>query len=234
MKHELMILFAVLATLLLVVACTPKEAAKETVGETETAADKDVGNVESDISEVDVMTEETDISDLDNLDQDLADIENSSVMIKLDGSYGEGGGQIVRTALAFSTITQIPFEVNDIRRGREQPGLKAQHLTCVKALAKLCDAKAEGVELGSNAIKYWPGKIKGQTINIDIGTAGSITLLLQSLLLPCFFADKTVRLHLTGGTNVSWSMPIEYLEQVFIPHIAKYCEKIKIKLNKRG
>ncbi len=155
-------------------------------------------------------------------------------MIKLDGNYGEGGGQIVRTALAFSTITQIPFEITSIRSGREKPGLKAQHLTCIKALAKLCDAKADGAELGSSFLRYWPGKIKGKTINIDIGTAGSITLLLQSLLIPCFFADKTVRLHLKGGTNVAWSMPIEYFEQVFAQNIAKYCEKFKIKLNKRG
>lgn len=155
-------------------------------------------------------------------------------MIKLDGNYGEGGGQIVRTALAFSTITQIPVEINNIRSGREQAGLKAQHLTCIKSLEKLCDAKSEGAELGSSSLKYWPGKIKGKTINIDIGTAGSITLLLQSLLLPCFFADKAVRLHLKGGTNVAWSMPIEYFEQVFAPQIAKYCEKLKIQLNKRG
>lgn len=155
-------------------------------------------------------------------------------MIKLDGNYGEGGGQIVRTALAFSTITQIPFEVADIRSGRTKPGLKAQHTHCIKALEKLCKAKSEGAEIGSNYIKYEPGKIKGKTINIDIGTAGSITLLMQALLLPCFFADKSVRLHITGGTNVAWSMPFEYFEQVFIPHIAKYCEQIKIQLTKRG
>ncbi len=155
-------------------------------------------------------------------------------MIKLDGNYGEGGGQIIRTALAFSTITQVPFEITGIRSGRDKPGLKAQHLNCIKSLEKLCDAKSEGAELGSSFLKYWPGKIKGKTINVDIGTAGSITLLLQSLLIPCFFADKKVRLHLKGGTNVAWSMPIEYFEHVFVPRIAKYCEKIKVRLNKRG
>lgn len=155
-------------------------------------------------------------------------------MIKIDGNYLEGGGQIVRTALAFSTITQKPFEVHEIRRGRKNPGLKPQHLYCIKALEQLCTAKAEGAEIESSAIRYTPGKIQGKTIKIDIGTAGSITLLLQSLLLPCFFADKKIKLKLKGGTNVKWSMPIEYLEHVLAPHLKKFCEDIKIKLIKRG
>ena len=155
-------------------------------------------------------------------------------MIHIDGSYKEGGGQIVRTALAFSTITQIPFDVDKIRLGRKDAGLKPQHLFCIKTLEKLCNAKAEGAEMGSSDLKYAPGKIQGKTIEIDIGTAGSISLLMQALLLPCFFADKTVKLKLKGGTNVKWSMPIEYFQEVFIPHIRKFCEKIDVKLIRRG
>jgi len=155
-------------------------------------------------------------------------------MIKISGDHIEGGGQIARTALALSTITQKPFEIDNIRKGRAKPGLKNQHLFCIKALEKLCNAKAEGAELGSTHLKYWPGKIKGQTISIDIGTAGSITLLLQSLLIPSILADTKVRLKITGGTDTQWSPQFDYLNNVIIPSIRRYTEKIEIKLEKRG
>jgi len=154
-------------------------------------------------------------------------------MIELDGSYGSGGGQIVRTALALSTITQKAFEVTDIRKGRDKPGLKNQHLYCIKALEELCNAKSEGAELGSTYLKYWPGKIKGQTISIDIGTAGSITLLLQSLLIPSIFADSKVRLKITGGTDVIWSPQFDYLNNIVIPQLKRYAD-IEVSLIKRG
>jgi RNA 3'-terminal phosphate cyclase (GTP) len=155
-------------------------------------------------------------------------------MLKIDGSYGEGGGQIVRTALAFSTLTGIPFEMNNIRKGRKQPGLKAQHLHCIKGLEKLCDAKAGYVELGSEKLRFIPGKIKGKTISLDIGTAGSISLLLQALLLPSIFANTKVRLRIKGGTSGKWAMPFDFFNQVFAPHIRKFCEKLDIKLERRG
>ncbi|MBW2984856.1 RNA 3'-terminal phosphate cyclase [Candidatus Woesearchaeota archaeon] len=155
-------------------------------------------------------------------------------MIKLDGNYGEGGGQIVRTALALSTITQKPFEVTNVRKGRCKAGLKAQHLNCIKALEKLCNAKAEGAELASEHLKYSPGKIVGQTLEVDIGTAGSISLLLQSLLIPCFFADKNIRLKIIGGTEGKWAMPYDYLKEILVPQIRRFCDKIDVKLVKRG
>lgn len=154
-------------------------------------------------------------------------------MIKLDGSYLEGGGQIVRTSLALSTITQKPFEVTDIRKGRPKPGLKNQHLFCIKALEKLCNARTEGAELGSTYLKYYPGKIKPQTLSIDIGTAGSITLLLQSLLIPSIFADSKIRLKIIGGTDVSWSPSFDYFNNIIIPQIRKYAD-IEANLLKRG
>ncbi|MBW2968595.1 RNA 3'-terminal phosphate cyclase [Candidatus Woesearchaeota archaeon] len=155
-------------------------------------------------------------------------------MLQLDGNYCEGGGQIVRNALALSCLTGKAFEIKKIRQGRKKSGLKAQHLHCIKALEKLCNAKSEGVKLGSSNLKFYPGKIKGGKIEVDIGTAGSTTLLLQSVLLPAFFAPKPVTLIITGGTNNPWSMPFEYLQEVFIPQIAKFCEKISAKLLKRG
>lgn len=155
-------------------------------------------------------------------------------MIKIDGAYLSGGGQIVRTALALSTLTGIPFEVDNIRAGRENPGLKAQHLTCITALKELCDAKVEGAELGSTYIKFEPGKIKPKTISIDIGTAGSVTLLLQSLLLPCMFADKKIRLKIKGGTDVNWAPQFDYFYYVIFPHLKKFTDKFDVKLLKRG
>ncbi len=154
-------------------------------------------------------------------------------MIQLDGSYLEGGGSICRVALALSTLTQQPFEITDIRKNRPQPGLKSQHLFCIRALEKLCNASSEGAFLGSTQLKYWPGKIEGKTIDIDIETAGSITLFLQATLLPSMFAGKTVKFNIVGGSDVAWSPPYDYFTNVFLPQIQKYA-KIECKLIKRG
>jgi RNA 3'-phosphate cyclase len=155
-------------------------------------------------------------------------------MINIDGSYLEGGGQIIRTALALSTITGKSFEAINIRKGRKTPGLKAQHLHCIKALQKLANAKAGYVELGSEKLRYIPGKLEGKTINIDIGTAGSVSLLLQSILLPSFFANRKTRIRLTGGTSGKWAMPYDFFEYVLIPHLKKFCKKIELKRIRRG
>lgn len=155
-------------------------------------------------------------------------------MLTIDGSNLEGGGQIIRTALALSTLTGIPFEAYNIRAGREKPGLKAQHLHCILALQKLCDAKIGYAELGSTKLRYLPGKISGKTISIDIGTAGSVSLLLQSILLPAFFADSKVHLHIKGGTAAKFAMPYEYFENVLLPYLRRFCEKIEAKQVTRG
>jgi len=156
-------------------------------------------------------------------------------MIEIDGSYGEGGGQIVRTALALSILTQKPFSVTNIRSGRKKGGLKAQHLTAIEALQKLCPgAKSEGTSIGSSEIKFWPAPLQERELSIDIGTAGSITLLMQALWIPCFFAKHPIKLTITGGTNVSWSMPMEYLQNVFLPSVKQFCKEVKVKIMKRG
>ncbi len=152
-------------------------------------------------------------------------------MIHLDGS--KGGGQMVRTALALSTLTGKPFKITNIRKTKQNPGLKAQHVHCVKALKELCKAKADGVQIGSRELLYIPGKINAKNITIDIGTAGSITLLLQAILLPCMFAQKTHTLTIIGGTDTKWSMPIDYFTNVLIPQY-KRAAGIEVKLMKRG
>ncbi len=138
-------------------------------------------------------------------------------MIEINGNYLEGGGQIVRTALALSTIANKPCYITDIRAGRKKPGLKAQHMHGVRALEALCRAQTTGAEPGSSSLGYQPGPMEGRTLPIDIGTAGAISLLLQGLLLPCAFSDTRVRLKITGGTDTKWSMPIDYVIQVVLP-----------------
>src|SRR3990172_4196982 len=154
-------------------------------------------------------------------------------MITINGSMGEGGGQIVRTALALSSITGQPFRITNIRQARKDPGLKPQHVHCVKALQQLCSAKADGAEIGSREILYIPGKISAKNITIDIGTAGSMTLLLQAVLLPCLFAQKSHTLTIIGGTDTEWSMPIDYFTNVIVPQYRRVAG-INVKLLKRG
>ncbi|MCD6414910.1 MAG: RNA 3'-terminal phosphate cyclase [Candidatus Diapherotrites archaeon] len=155
-------------------------------------------------------------------------------MIEIDGSTGHGGGQIIRTAAALSAIMGEPFRVTNIRAKRPNPGLRPQHLTGIKALAKLCDAKLDGAEIGSRELTFTPGKIKARKLEIDTGTAGSISLVLQTLLLPSFLADGKVELSIRGGTDVRWSPPIDYIKHVLLPLIKKSGYKADMSIKRRG
>jgi len=154
-------------------------------------------------------------------------------MIELDGTLGEGGGQIVRTALALSQITQQPFHVTNIRAGRDKPGLKMQHLNCITALQKLTDCEAIGAELGSTEITFVPKPLKGRNLSVDIETAGSITLFLQAVLLPCMISGKQMKIEVIGGTDVAWSMPVDYFSEVLVPQLKRWAD-ISVKVEKRG
>jgi RNA 3'-terminal phosphate cyclase (ATP) len=138
-------------------------------------------------------------------------------LIEMDGSYGEGGGQILRTALAFSAILQRPLRVHHIRAGRKNPGLQPQHLKAVEALAKITEGWTEGVKIGSETITFVPKNIIPGDYKFDVGTAGSVTLLLQGLILPLCLSHGTSRLTLIGGTHVPWSPPFHYLHEILLP-----------------
>ena len=152
----------------------------------------------------------------------------------IDGSYGEGGGQILRTCLSLSCITGEEVEIVNIRRGRKNPGLRTQHLKGVLLLKEMCNAKVEGARIGSTRIKFVPNHIRGGVYRVDMGTAGSITLILQTSLLPSFFADKKVILKISGGTDVPFAPPIDYYHYVLLPFLRKMGASMGIKVIERG
>ncbi|MBT4651730.1 RNA 3'-terminal phosphate cyclase [Candidatus Woesearchaeota archaeon] len=156
-------------------------------------------------------------------------------MIELDGSYGSGGGALVRVALALSALTGKEFKVDKIRAGKgDSGGLKAQHLHAIKALKEICGAETNEIELGSKELWFKPGKVKRGIYEVDIGTAGSISLFLQALILPCMFAPGKVTLKVKGGTCGKWQAPVDYLQNVLLPQLRRFVEKIELKVLKRG
>jgi RNA 3'-phosphate cyclase len=138
-------------------------------------------------------------------------------LIEMDGSYGEGGGQILRTALGLSAILKRPLRVHHIRAGRKNPGLQSQHLKAIEALAKMTEGWAEGAKIGSETITFIPKNMIPGDYQFEVGTAGSVTLLLQALVLPLCLSCGTSRLTLVGGTHVPWSPPFHYLHEILLP-----------------
>ncbi|MGH2593723.1 MAG: RNA 3'-terminal phosphate cyclase [Anaerolineae bacterium] len=148
-------------------------------------------------------------------------------MVEIDGSHGEGGGQVLRTALTLSALTGMPTHIHHIRAGRRKPGLAPQHLTGVLALAQVCDADVRGAAIGSMELTFQPrarprpgAYVFDVTQTAQRGSAGAVTLLLQTLL-PLAFAGGASHLTLKGGTHVPWSPPFDYVAQVYLPTVAR-------------
>ncbi|MEE9172307.1 MAG: RNA 3'-terminal phosphate cyclase [candidate division NC10 bacterium] len=138
-------------------------------------------------------------------------------MLTIDGSYGEGGGQVLRSALALSAILHRPVLIEKIRAGRRNPGLQAQHLAGVKALAEITKAEVERATVGSVSLSFVPTRIVHGEYRWDVGTAGAISLVLQAILIPLTLAPASSRISITGGTHVPWSPSFSYIEQVLFP-----------------
>ena len=153
--------------------------------------------------------------------------------LEIDGSYGEGGGQILRMAVALSAITATPVRITNIRAERKNPGLAAQHVTAVQAVAKLCDATTEGLAVGSQSLEFRPGRLHGGSFSFDVGTAGSITLVLQACL-PAAFMAGDVTLAIRGGTDVPWAPPLDYFGHVFLGLLRKMGARANIEVAMRG
>ena len=154
--------------------------------------------------------------------------------ITIDGSQGEGGGQILRTSLALSAIKGRKIEIVKIRAGREKPGLKRQHLTCVRAVAEICGAKMSDAEVGSMALTFQPGLIRGGDYRFDVGTAGSVTLVAQTVIPVLMKADRPSTVTITGGTHVPFAPIWEFFAETYLPELRRLGVRVEAELDTCG
>src|SRR4030066_1037453 len=155
-------------------------------------------------------------------------------MIEIDGSFGEGGGQVLRTSLSLSCLLNKPFRIFNIRKKRKKPGLMPQHLMGIRSLKLISNARVTGDSQGSIELLFEPGEVKAGDYFFDIGTAGSTSLLLQAIILPLIFANNTSSLTLKGGTHVPFSPPFHYISGVFIPILNKLGIEVGAKIESYG
>ena len=161
--------------------------------------------------------------------------ENMSQIIEIDGSYGEGGGQIVRTALALAAIARKKTIVKNIRAKRSNPGLRPQHLSALEAIERISNGKIEGLKVGSSTVTYVPGKeLSGGRFGINIGTAGSVSLVIQCILPVLIFSRSNSEVRISGGTDVKWSPTIDYMKHVFIPDLKLFGINASLEIIRRG
>jgi len=164
-----------------------------------------------------------------------------SAFLIIDGSYGEGGGQILRSTLSLAVIAGRPVRIENIRANRKKPGLAAQHLTSVQAAAMLCDAEVKGAELGSQTLQFIPRKqVHAGDYFLDVsqaregGSAGSVMLVLQTLLLPLALVEGVSTVILRGGTHVDMSPSYDYVHDVWLPTLARMGVRAEISLVRSG
>lgn len=154
--------------------------------------------------------------------------------LKIDGSIGHGGGQILRSALALSAILGKPFEMHSIRKDRSQPGLRRQHLCGVSAAAEICGAKLEGAELGSEDLLFIPKKIKAGTYQFAVGTGGSVSLVLQSILLPLAVQKVKSHISVAGGTYTPQAPTAEFFTETLVPQMNQMGYSVKAEITRAG
>jgi RNA 3'-terminal phosphate cyclase (ATP) len=159
-------------------------------------------------------------------------------MLHLDGSYGEGGGQILRTALSLAAVNRVPVRIERIRAGRAKPGLRPQHLTAVQAMARISRAEISGVHLSSQALTFKPGSPQAGHYLFDVaektGSAGAVSLIAQTLLPPLLMVEAPSTVILKGGTHVPWSPPVHYLSHVFLPALTALGASVGLTLERWG
>ena len=155
-------------------------------------------------------------------------------MIDVDGSYGEGGGQILRNAIALGVLLNEDINITNIRANRPNPGIKPQHYTAIKIIEKICNAETDGLKIGSSNLYFSPSDINEGFFKFDIGTAGSIVLVFQACLLSFLNSKKNIKIKLKGGTDVKWSPSWDYFERVFLTLIKKMGLYFETKLIHRG
>lgn len=155
-------------------------------------------------------------------------------MIIIDGSEGEGGGQVLRNACALSLVTGEPFRITNIRGGREKPGLMRQHLTAIEAACAIGNGECEGLAIGASEIIFRPGNVTGGDFRFAIGTAGSTGLVLQTVLVPLLLADAPSHLVLEGGTHNMAAPPFEFIERVFLPLLNLMGPTVQARLIRHG
>jgi len=160
------------------------------------------------------------------------------MFLRIDGDYGEGGGQILRTALSLSCVLKRPVEIVNIRKGRKVPGLQPQHLTSTNACKQISGAQTEGNALQSTNLRFSPAETKGGDFAFDVAekksSAGSTSLVLQTLLLPLARCDSASSVRVLGGTHVPWSPPFHYLKHVFAPVMEKIGVRISLRIDRWG
>jgi RNA 3'-phosphate cyclase len=155
-------------------------------------------------------------------------------MIRIEGSLGEGGGQILRTALSLSLLTGKEFSIENIRASRPKPGLRPQHIKAVEAAAEVSRASVTGAVLGSSAIVFKPGEVRPGRYQFDIGTAGSTSLVLQTIFVPLSRTRVASSVTITGGTHVPWSPSYEYLTQIWLPYLEEIGFDGQVQLDRAG
>lgn len=155
-------------------------------------------------------------------------------MIVIDGELGSQGGQVLRTSLALSAITQENFKITNIRAKRNNPGLQAQHLNAVNIMKEICNAEVRGNQLNSKELIFIPNEIISKDLKIDIKTAGSITLVFQTILPLCLKFNKKIKVQIIGGTDVSFSPPIDSIERVFLRLMKNFNVNASAEIARRG